>query len=174
MRLIVSDIPDEGFEQELELPIILNDREKPVIAYVLLKIFRFDKKVFIEGTVKVSVLLKCSRCLNDFTHPLDVSFRGEYNPAEETAKEDEKELIGKELDLSFYSNDEINVDELIKEQLLLSIPMKPLCNVECAGICLKCGQDLIKGPCECKTIEVDPRLAPLQKLKESMKDRETS
>jgi len=54
---------------------------------------------------------------------------------------------------------------------MLSVPMKPLCREECKGICSSCGTDLNAGPCECKKQEVDPRLAPLQKLKETMEKR---
>lgn len=174
MRLIVSDIPEEGLEKELELPVLLNDSMKPDVAHALLKIFRIKKKVLIDGTIDMSVSLMCSRCLNDFTLPVHVVFNEEYNPFEEAGEDEEQELTGKELDLSFYSNDEIDLSELIKEQVILSVPMKPLCSEDCSGICSICGKDLNKGKCQCKTEAVDPRLAPLQKLKESMKNRETS
>jgi len=174
MRLIVSDIPEEGLEKELELPIMLDDSIKPDIANVSLKIFKFSKKVLIEGTIHISVTLLCSRCLSDFTYPVNVAFNEEYNPVEETAEDDENELSGKVLDLSFYYNDEIDLQELIKEQVILSVPMKPICIEKCRGICSTCGKDLNKETCQCKTEEVDPRLAPLLKLKETMKNRKTS
>lgn len=174
MRLIVSDIPEEGLETELELPIQLNDSTNPDIARASLKIFKYKKKVIIDGTVQITVSLLCSRCLSEFPYPVKISFNEEYNPAEEAAEDEEKELSVKELDLSYYSNDEIDLKELIKEQILLSVPMKPLCAEECRGICSTCGKDLNKGACQCKSEEVDPRLAPLQKLRETMKNRETS
>lgn len=171
MRLNVSDIPDEGLQQEVNLPITVNDQAGPAIAYTFIKVFRIGKKVLVEGSVKISVSLRCGRCLRDFSLPLDLTFREEYNPAEEVIQEEEKELKETELDLSYYRNDEIDISELINEQVLLSVPMKPLCSSGCSGICPKCGKDLNEGACECKAEETDPRLAPLQKLKELMKDR---
>jgi uncharacterized protein len=174
MRINVSDIPDDGLQRELELPIVINDSAKPDVAHVFVKIFRFGKKILVEGSLNISVLHKCSRCLKEFSFPMDVAFRDEYSPAEEFKKEEEQGLTDKELNLSYYSNDEIDISELIKEQVLLSVPMKPLCKPDCEGICPQCGTDLNKGSCECKAEELDPRLAPLQKFKGLIKDRETS
>lgn len=174
MRLKVSDIPDDGLQQEREVPVVINDSARPDVARVFLKIFKTGEKVFIEGSFTISVTLKCSRCLKEFSSPLDVTFRDEYNPAGELEHEDEQQLTGTELDVGFYSNDEIDISELIKEQVLLAVPMKPLCKSDCQGICSQCGRDLNEGACACKAEGIDPRLAPLEKLKEMMKERKTS
>lgn len=174
MLLTVSNIPDEGLHQEIELPVNTGGDAAPDIAHASLRIFRLGRKVLIEGSVKVSLTLSCGRCLKEFSLPLDVDFREEYNPAEDIEAGEEKELKGRELDMGFYTGDEINIDEVVSEQLILSIPMSPLCTDDCMGICLKCGKDLNEGPCECRTEETDPRLAPLQKLREAMKDRKSS
>ncbi len=171
MRLNVTDIPEDGIRQKFDLLISDDKSREPDVADVNIRILKIGKKVLIEGSVKISVVLNCSRCLNDFTYPLDISFREEYNPAKERADDDETELTEMEPDLSFYRNDEIDVAELIKEQVLLSVPMKPLCSSGCIGICPECGKDLNMGPCECKKDTVDPRLAPLEKLKEKLKSR---
>ena len=171
MRLNVTDIPEDGIRQEFSLPISADETREPDVAGVIIKILKIGKMVLIEGAVKISVSLNCSRCLNDFPYPLDISFREEYNPAEEREADDEKELTDRELDLSFYRNNEIDVAGLVKEQVLLSVPMKPLCSSGCIGICPECGKDLNSGPCECKKDTVDPRLAPLKKFKEKMKNR---
>jgi uncharacterized protein len=168
MWLNISDIPDDGFQQELEFPIALHDSAEPDTAHAFIRVFKFGKKVLVEGNLKVSVSLQCSRCLNAFSYPIDTTFRDELNPVEEFQKEDQQELTGKELDLGFYSNDEINILELIKEQVMLSVPMKPLCSADCQGICSQCGKDLNERGCECTAREIDPRLAPLGKLKKAM------
>jgi uncharacterized protein len=174
MLLTVLNIPDEGLHQEIELPVNTGGDAASDIAHAFLRIFRLGRKVLIEGSVKVSLTLNCGRCLKEFSLPLDMDFREEYNPVEDIEARDEKELKGTELDLGFYAGDEINIDELVREQVFLSVPMSPLCMPECMGICLKCGKDLNEGPCGCRTEETDPRLAPLQKLREAMKDREPS
>lgn len=174
MLLTVSDIPDEVLHQEIELPIKLGRDAGPVIAHASLRIIRLGRKVLIEGSVETLLTLSCGRCLKEFPHSLNTAFMEEYNPAGEIETEGEKELKSKELDLSFYTDDEIDIEALIKEQVLLSVPISPLCAAECCGICLKCGKDLNEGLCGCKIEETDPRLAPLKKLREAMKDRETS
>ncbi len=171
MRLNVTDIPEDGIRQEFDLLISADQNLEPDVAEVNIKILKIGKKVLIEGSVKIAVSLNCSRCLNDFPYPLDISFREEYNPAKESAEDDETELTDRELDLSFYRDDEIDIAGLIKEQVQLSVPMKPLCSSGCMGICPECGKDLNVGPCECKKDTVDPRLAPLEKFKEKLKNR---
>ncbi len=174
MRLKISDIPEDGLSQELDLPVEVREGATPDNAHVFLRIFRFGKKVLAEGTVNIIVSLNCSRCLKAVAYPVETKFKEEYNPAEDLDREEEQELTDRELDLSYYSNDELDIPELIREQILLSVPMKPLCSADCQGICPKCGKDLNDGPCGCKTEEVDPRLAPLRKFKELMKDRGVS
>lgn len=175
MRLIISDIPDEGLDQELDLPVTLNNSLTPDIAHAVLRIFRVKKMVLIEGAINIDVSLKCSRCCSDFVLPLqNITFSDEFNPVQEMSDEDEQELTQEELDLSYYDNDEIDIQALIKEQVLLSVPMKPVCSENCKGICVTCGKDLNAGLCECKEDGHDPRLAPLQKLKEAMKNKKPS
>ena len=175
VRLIISDIPDEGLEKKLDLPVTLNNSLTPDTAHVALRIFRVKKLVLIEGNINIDVTLKCSRCCSDFVLPLkNLTFSDEFNPVQEMSEDDEHELTHEELDLSYYDNDEIDVHELIKEQVLLSVPMKPVCSENCKGICVTCGKDLNAGLCECKEDGHDPRLAPLQKLKEAMKNKKPS
>jgi uncharacterized protein len=171
MRLIVSEIPDEGLEQRLDISVLIHESGNPDNVHVYLKSTKISKKVLIKGTVDGSVLLNCSRCLNDYSYPLNISFNEEYDPAGEMDGNEDEELSSEDLDLSYYRDDEIDVVELVKEQVLLSVPMKPLCKEECHGMCSRCGTDLNKGSCECRKEEVDPRLAPLQKLKLNMQER---
>ena len=102
---------------------------------------------------------------------MDISFSGEYTPAEISDEEKDYELSENELNLDYYSNEEIDISELITEQVLLAVPMKPLCSPECVGICMACGTDLNEGICKCKTDKIDPRLSPLERLKEKMEER---
>ncbi len=168
MRLVVSEIPDDGLHLKFEQTITLHSENN---AQVSLSAFRFAKKVVIEGMITVTPILECSRCLKEYPNPLDLTFREEYNPAEEMEKDSSKELTVKDLDLGFYINDEIDINDIVTEQVLLSVPMNPVCSPECRGICSVCGKELNEGPCECSREEIDHRLAPLNKLREAMKNR---
>ena len=171
MRLNVSDITAEGVQHELRVPVAVSESAGADTADVFIRLSRFGRRVLVEGTVKISVSLRCSRCLRDFSYPIDTSFREEYNPAEDIGTESEQELTAGEMDIGFYTDDEIDIPDIVKEQVLLSLPMKPLCIPECMGICAGCGRDLNEEPCECGTGETDPRLAPLKRIRELINDR---
>ena len=72
-----------------------------------------------------------------------------------------------DLDTSVYRDDQIDVNEVLREQFYLALPMKPLCREACAGLCPQCGTNRNSGTCSCETQSGDPRLAPLRGLKVS-------
>jgi uncharacterized protein len=79
--------------------------------------------------------------------------------------EDEREVAEEDLDTSYYRDDQIDLNELLREQFYLALPMKPLCRDDCAGLCSQCGTNLNIGTCQCSSQWEDPRLAPLKELK---------
>jgi len=170
MRVIVSEIPETGLHQDIRLPVTLEDDQPKNEVHIDINIFRIGTRVLIKGHLETSLSLVCSRCLKEFSYPLDIDFKDEYIPTTEAilGEEYEHELTSDELELSFYSNDEIDIEDLIRGHLLLSVPMKPLCKADCQGICPKCGSDLNMGLCTCKDEEIDPRLSQLKKFKERL------
>jgi len=171
MRFIVSDISEEGLSHDFDLPVDLKGDENLEIAYAEIKVSRSGDRIFCDGRARMSTLLECSRCLIEYTSDLNVVFNEVYLPAPETFEEDEYELTVKASGSAYYSNDEIYFDGLIREQLLLALPMKPLCKEDCRGICSKCGEDLNNNLCGCKNDGIDPRWIPLKKLKKKLKYR---
>lgn len=164
MRLEVSSIPDSGIEEELKLPMTLSDVLEGDVQ-VFLKAFKFGSKVLVDGRVASVVSLICSRCLKEFSFPIKINFSVEFIPYREFAEEKEHELTKEKLDISFYQDDEIDVGGLIREQILLAVPMKPLCMSDCQGMCPKCGKNLNEASCGCSAEGIDPRLEPLKKIK---------
>lgn len=173
MKIIVSEIPEEGIEQELNLLLSLENNEPRENVHVSLRANKYGKRVMLDGSAGMSASLVCSRCLKKFSYPLNVDFHEEYVPQPD-AVEEEHELMDSELEINYYKDDEIDVDDFIREQLIVSVPLKPLCRAECPGICPMCGKDLNEGLCECKKEEIDPRLLPLKKLKESLQSQTDS
>ncbi|UCD34663.1 MAG: DUF177 domain-containing protein [Nitrospiraceae bacterium] len=170
MLLNIADIPDEGLEQELDIPVVPGENVGSGTARVRIKVFRTGKKVLVQGSLRVSLSLRCSRCLQEFSYPVAADFSDEYSPAEEFESEGEQELTAGEMDLSYYRNEELNLSDVVREQVLLSLPMKPLCRPDCGGLCPHCGRDLNRESCQCREEDADPRLDPLRKLKKSMED----
>ncbi len=124
-----------------------------------------DKDKFrLEGTVRTELELPCSRCLEPFRLPVDSSFDLRYLPASEASTEAEQEVGEGDLETSYYRDEEIDLDELMREQFYLALPMKPLCRDACKGLCPHCGTNLNASSCDCAPASQDPRLAPLREL----------
>ncbi|MBI4844531.1 MAG: DUF177 domain-containing protein [Nitrospirae bacterium] len=165
----MSEIPQEGLEKEFELPVTLEEGGAGHTAHVKMRAVRFGTRVIVDGRAEMGVSMSCSRCLKEFPHRLETDFRDEYLPFTVATGGGEHELKADEMDTGFYADDEIDVNELIKEQLLLVVPMKRLCVSECRGLCPICGTDLNQGECGCAAEEPDPRFAKLSGLKERLK-----
>ncbi len=164
MRITVSRIPENGIEKRLKFPVDLPDDNIEVI----ISIQRFGDRVLIEGKADSKLSLTCSRCLKMFSSPVNFSFETEFIPVKEIEMNVEHELSNEELDVSYYRDDEIDIEDLINGHVLLAAPMKPLCRPDCRGICKICGVNLNETVCDCVTEKIDPRLAPLEKIKDKM------
>jgi len=122
--------------------------------------------VYFRGEVAASIILTCARCLKHFNSSIQTAMQVDFLPKENKPDEEEIELETSDLDIYFYDNVNINLFQPVYDQLIISIPIKPLCNVNCNGLCPRCGQNLNEKKCKCPDdIKVDPRLAPLEKLK---------
>jgi uncharacterized protein len=110
--------------------------------------------------------LRCVRCLGEFALALDEQVELELIPAASAPREDETRLGKTELDVVFFDAPSLDLAYVAAEQVLLSVPMKPLCKQECRGFCSRCGKNLNEGPCECPP-ETDARWATLQQWRPS-------
>ena len=125
-----------------------------------------DKDKFrLVGRVTTELELPCSRCLEPYRMPVDAPFDLRYFPAAEASKEAEAEVGDEDLEISYYRDDQVDLNELIREQFYLALPMKPLCSESCRGLCPQCGTNLNTGACDCAPAWEDPRLAPLKNLR---------
>jgi uncharacterized protein len=122
-------------------------------------------EVFVTGNVKASILLECDRCLKQLDLPVNADFKLEYITGQEYESGQAAELSEEDLAVSVFDGEVIDIDEVVKEQILLSVPDRVLCRDECKGICSECGADLNLGDCGCQTTEIDPRWAALKNLK---------
>ncbi len=129
-----------------------------------LNLHKDKAKIRLTGTVKTAVEVDCSRCLDGFPVPIESAFDVQYLPATAAPAEADREVTDQELDTSFYQDGVIDLRQLVREQILLLLPMKPLCSDSCAGLCAVCGTNLNTGSCECSQEWEDPRLAPLKAL----------
>lgn len=164
MKILISEIPDEGLELEIEEA--LSAGVVKLISPVKgnLSVNKVGQELIIEGEITTKAEFECSRCLKNYTDEICVPVAVIYHPLEELKAEGKYEIKDDELDMGFYAADEFDLLELIKEQLVLNVPMKLLCSEECKGICPKCGTDLNINKCNCSLTEVDSRLEILKDL----------
>jgi uncharacterized protein len=121
-------------------------------------------RVRLAGTVRGTLELPCSRCLEPMQWPVDAPFDIRYLPASGNVGEDEQEIGAEDLGTAFYEGDAIDLGHLVREQFYLVLPMKPLCQPTCEGLCPECGANLNAERCDCDHRWTDPRLAALGQL----------
>ena len=131
---------------------------------IRLNIQKVDNEYYCHGTVAAPVEQECSRCLslfeNDLTGDLSFSVRmQEVKPAQ--AYDEEGEIF-------FVRSGEpiLELNEIIRQSLILSLPLKPLCHQDCKGLCPNCGVNLNEESCDCKDEETDERWEGLRGLLE--------
>jgi uncharacterized protein len=122
--------------------------------------------VVLHGHVKAGLLTACSRCLEDARLTVDTPLTTLFTARGEDLRPepDEVELSPEELAREFFSGDRIALDDIVREHLLLEVPIQPLCSEHCPGIPVPAA---VAGPADLRGHEtdgVDPRLAPLLKL----------
>jgi uncharacterized protein len=122
------------------------------------------------GRVTTSLELECGRCLDPYQIAVDAPFELRYVPQTENAGEGEREIAEDDLTTAFYEDGVLDVGELLREQLQLALPMKPLCAESCRGLCAVCGANLNRNPCACAPVWEDPRLAALKGLLDRQKE----
>ena len=125
-----------------------------------------DKDRFrLVGRVRTELELTCSRCIEPYRFPIDAEFDQRYLPSSAASSAVETEVEDDDLETSYYSDDQIDLNELMREQFYLALPMKPLCGEDCQGLCPQCGTNLNTGTCDCAPVWEDPRLAALKAIK---------
>jgi uncharacterized protein len=172
MTINVSQISeDEGLSVERLYPegeprLRSEDRRILGRSSLSAKVTRKGKRVRLAGTVLAKVQIDCSRCLAPVSLQVDEKFDLLYIPPLNTATGDE-EIVLEEEDLltGFYQDDTIDLDDFVREQIELALPMTRLCSDECRGLCPECHANLNQGQCACVTENVDPRWAALKDWK---------
>jgi uncharacterized protein len=177
MFIDVQQLPPEGQSIDLEIPerefaaqdeIRLMDR-----VHVSGRLSPVDDGgICLLGDMKASIEMGCVRCLEplsiDIDEKLDLLFMPQSaNVGPGEGEDEERELTDEDMSVSFYKDDKIDVNQIVREQIYLALPMKPLCKEDCRGLCSQCGTNLNLSKCSCEKDLVDPRLAKLKTLLDS-------
>jgi uncharacterized protein len=123
------------------------------------------EEIRVCGSLRVALEGECDRCLEPIDFTVDTEFDVCYRPARFASSElDEVEIAKAESDIAFYEGDGIELNDVLREQVVLSLPMQRLCRPDCRGICPVCGHDRNKAECGCQVKPVDDRWAALKQL----------
>ena len=119
-------------------------------------------EVFVRGRLTATVPLTCGRCVETFPGRFNAEVDVRLVPR--PAGADSVELGADDLDVDFYDNDQIDLARVVENEAMLALPMKPLCQPECRGLCAVCGANRNVVACTCAQRPPDPRLAALRDL----------
>ena len=128
------------------------------------KVRQQANRAHVSGRVTARVQAECDRCLKLVELPIDSHFKLEYVTTEDYRAQQAVELTEEDLDLSVFDGEAIDIDELVKEEVLLAVPDQVVCGESCKGICPVCGANKNSVECGCEAREIDPRWAGLKKL----------
>jgi uncharacterized protein len=117
--------------------------------------------------------VNCSRCLEPaqvrVSKPFDLFFR---ERDESMFDEDEEvELDEEDTRTAFFTGTKLAIGDILREQILLALPMKALCTVDCKGLCPTCGTNLNSGSCACPKEEFSPHMDTLLEIKRRLEER---
>jgi uncharacterized protein len=134
-----------------------------------LRAARIGDIVEVEGEIRTTVRLSCGRCLVEFISPLEAAFALTYSrqaPAEGGRSEPGLPAMeAAEADLVYFQGEEIDLTDGVQEQVILSLPLRPLCSEGCKGLCARCGAELNQGACGCLAATAGSPFAVLGRLK---------
>lgn len=152
----VLPVVREGRLEPLRVADTTAGGDDPVIADVTLT--SADGGIDVAATVATRWHSACRRCLRPVEGRLEVPVREVYRPAAARRGADDEETYE-------LGTDHLDLEPLVRDAVLLALPLAPLCREDCAGLCPSCGADLSDGPCGCPTVAGDPRWAALDVLR---------
>jgi uncharacterized protein len=183
MRVNIDEIKESGLRRAWDVSreqldeIVAGDRagyRARGPAHVDAHLEKVERRVRVEATAKAELQAECGRCLVPVTLDVPVEFELTLVPSDEyedAARDDkDKGATGGSFDVGAaeedtYTGKVIDLDPLVREQVLLALPQYPVCNDACKGLCPVCGANLNDRECGCDRHVPDPRWAGLKNVK---------
>jgi len=126
------------------------------------------KDIRLQGDLATRLELPCARCLDpviqDVARPFDLLYR----PLGTDAGNEELSVTAAEAEIGYYQGEGVLLEDALREQVLLAVPLKVVCREDCKGLCPTCGKNRNTEPCSCAPLAGDPRWSPLKELREKL------
>ena len=129
-----------------------------------LKLTRTNRGLLVQGRLRTAIGQTCSRCLRDIEWPVELQFDEEALPSLDLASGQPVDTSEEPDALRLTDHHELDLEEDVRDWLILSEPIAPLCRPDCPGLCIVCGQELASGPHDHPDDDIDPRLEGLRGL----------
>jgi uncharacterized protein len=169
MRLELESLDNQGEFAHVYQPNELSLEESDVRliepAEVRGRARRKGEQVELAGSLSAKVETLCARCLKPVTVPIATEFTERFVRAVSWRSEEQHELAREDLDLAVFEGQSIDLDQLVREEILLTTPTQVLCSEDCRGLCPTCGVDLNVKTCDCHSRQVDLRWEKLKDLR---------
>jgi len=123
----------------------------------------------VVGKLATNLEIPCARCLDAVPYKMDRTFELLFRPQSVNTGPDEAEMQDKDAEIAFYQGNGVELEDILREQVLLAVPIKTVCRDACKGLCPQCGKNLNTGECQCEPAFGDPRWDALKNLRGKLK-----
>jgi len=175
MFLRLEDVPDSGraFDIRFPLPDLLaDDGHQLLVGDVRLsgRVAPGHGGLELRARLSAQTRLPCSRCLEPFETGLDAAVELTLVGDAVEFGEVEAEMSPEDADVFYAEEGRVDFARIANEQILLELPLKPICDRSCLGLCPSCGANRNRIECDCRGADLDPRLVPLLQFKKGKTD----
>ena len=123
------------------------------------------KDIRLRGSLSAGLELQCARCLEPVPQEIKREFELLYRPLGTDAGKDELSVTDAEAEIGYYQGEGLLLEDVLREQVLLALPLKVTCRADCKGLCPQCGKNLNQEQCSCSREVEDPRWAALKDVR---------
>jgi len=193
LRPLLADITADGLSlvgeaAAEELDLTEDDAVLRGPLAVSLDLTNIEGMVAVTGVLEGTIVRECVRCLKEFEDPLAFSVRATFVPEPKSAPRHPKRIDPRKVraeiveaepeeepdDQYHYQGNQLELASMLREHVILSAPMQPLCSDDCRGLCAQCGKDLNEGPCQCAVEPPIPTFRVVQGMKHKTGGSSTS
>jgi uncharacterized protein len=160
------DVIDLGREARLRGPVKASGRVEVVEEHH--GKHQVIKDIRLRGRLSAGLELQCARCLEPLRQDVKRDFELLYRPLGADAGRDELSVTDAEAEIGYYQGDGLFLEDVLREQVLLALPLKVTCREDCKGLCPQCGKNLNQEQCSCSTEVEDPRWAALKDVRDRL------
>jgi uncharacterized protein len=123
----------------------------------------------LRGEFAGNFQVPCARCVEPVEIPLAAEFDLIFRPVGADIDPPERSITAPETEIGYYQRDSLLLEDVLREQVLLSLPVRTLCKPDCKGLCPRCGSNRNTQPCNCEENQGDPRWEALGGLRSRIK-----